>query len=143
MNSRLDELQAGILRAKLLCTWRDRTGVAQAVAALRRGSLRRPLRRAGATAGAEHVFHQYVIRALDRSLFRQRLLEEGLAPDIHYPVPIHQQRAYAGRVLTRAIRLPVDGNHRQDEIVGMPIFPGLTDAQVDHVCSALHRWSRC
>ena len=141
MNSRLDELQAGILRAKLPdldAMNRRRNAIASAYdAALSDGRLAPPARRPG----AEHVFNQYVIRALDRPLLRARLLEEGIGTGIHYPVPIHQQRAYAGRV-----PLGPSGCRWTEiiagEIVGLPIFPELTDAQVDHVCSALRRWSR-
>ena len=106
-------------------------------AALADGRFAPPARRPG----AEHVFNQYVIRVPDRALLRSRLLEEEIGTGIHYPVPIHRQRAYVGR-------LPLGPSSCRStetaagEIVGLPIFPELTNAQVDRVCSALHGWNR-
>jgi dTDP-4-amino-4,6-dideoxygalactose transaminase len=79
-----------------------------------------------------------VIRARDRHRLQAQLLEEGIGTSIHYPVPVHRQRAYAGR-------LPLGPSQCRrteiiaSQIVGLPIFPELTNAQVDHVCSVLRR----
>ncbi|MFO1047647.1 MAG: DegT/DnrJ/EryC1/StrS family aminotransferase [Geminicoccaceae bacterium] len=141
MNSRLDELQAGILRAKLPyldAMNRRRRVIASAYdAVLADSCIAPPVTRPG----AEHAFNQYVVRAPDRDALRSRLLEEGIGTGVHYPVPIHRQSAYAGR-----LPLGPSGCRRTEavatEIMGLPIFPELTDAQVDHVCSALHRLGR-
>ncbi len=138
MNSRLDEVQAAILRVQLThldARNRRRQAVADAYdAALSDGPLRPPARRAG----AEHVFHQYVIRAPDRAQVQARLQAEGIGTSVHYPVPVHLQPAYAGRV-----RLGPAGCHATEraaeQVLGLPMFPELTDAQVEHVCAGLHR----
>jgi dTDP-4-amino-4,6-dideoxygalactose transaminase len=138
MNSRLDELQAAILRAKLPhldARNRRRQAIASAYdLALSNGPLSTPARRPA----AQHVFHQYVIRGPDRDDLRARLLEEGIRTGIHYPVPVHRQRAYAGRVPLGPSRCRTT-EIIAGQIVGLPIFPELTNAQVDHVCSALRR----
>ncbi len=141
MNSRLDELQAAILRAKLPyldARNRRRQAIASAYdAALSAGRLSAPARRPG----AGHVYHQYVIRALDRPAFQARLREAGISTAVHYPVPIHRQPAYSGRVALGPSACRVT-EIAASQIVSLPIFPELTDSQVEHVCAALRRLSR-
>ena len=97
INSRLDEVQAAILRTKLPhldAGNARRRAIADAYdAALAGGRFTPPLRRANAT----HVFHQYVLRSDDRAAVMARLKAEGVGTGIHYPVPVHEQSAYAGR----------------------------------------------
>jgi dTDP-4-amino-4,6-dideoxygalactose transaminase len=142
MNSRLDELQAAILRAKLPhldARNRRRQAIASAYdAVLSDETCSAPTRREVAV----HAFHRYVVRTLDGPSLQARLHEEGIGAGIHSPVPVHRQRAYAGRVPLgpsgcRATHSVID------QIVEIPIFPELTDAQVDHVCSALRRQRSC
>jgi dTDP-4-amino-4,6-dideoxygalactose transaminase len=138
MNSRLDELQAAVLRAKLPrldARNRRRRAIASAYdAALSKGPLSPPPRRQM----AEHVFHQYVIRVLDQRDFRGRLLEQGIGTSVHYPVPVHRQGAYAGRVPLGPSRCRAT-EVIASQIVGLPIFPELTSVQVDHVCAVVRR----
>ena len=96
MNSRVDELQAGVLRAKLPHV-NDGNRRRQAIAAvydaaLESGTILRPVRRQG----AGHVFHQYVVRSPERDWIQAWLRERGIASGIHYPVPVHQQPAFHG-----------------------------------------------
>jgi dTDP-4-amino-4,6-dideoxygalactose transaminase len=98
VNSRLDELQAAILRVKLVHLDAEnarRQAIAAAYdAALAGTAFAPPTRREG----ANHVFHQYVIRPPDRDAVGARLRAQGVATNVHYPVPIHRQPAYRGRV---------------------------------------------
>jgi dTDP-4-amino-4,6-dideoxygalactose transaminase len=138
VNSRLDELQAAILRVKLrhldAHNARRQTIAAAYDAALRESAVRPPARRSGAT----HVFHQYVIRVPDRETVQARLRTAGIGTGVHYPMPIHTQPAYRGRVT-----LGPSGCHASEaasaEVLSLPIYPELTDAQVEHVCTALRR----
>jgi dTDP-4-amino-4,6-dideoxygalactose transaminase len=137
-NSRLDELQAAILRVKLTRLADDnarRRSIAAAYdRALAGSGLETPKRRDG----VEHVFHQYVVATDKRDRLRDLLKEEGVATNIHYPVPVHLQPAYADRV---AMAPP--GCWRTERAAGrilsLPIFPQMTDAMVEHACEALKK----
>jgi dTDP-4-amino-4,6-dideoxygalactose transaminase len=134
VNSRLDELQAAILRVKLRHLDGHnirRQAIAAAYDAALPASLR-PARRPAAT----HVFHQYVLRVADRAAVQARLRELGVATGIHYPAPVHVQPAYRGRVA-----LGPSGCRASEkasaEVMSLPMYPELTDAEVAHVGAAL------
>ena len=138
VNSRLDELQAAILRVKLIhldAQNARRQAVASAYdAALQGGRLNAPARRPGAT----HVFHQYVIRSPDRPAVQAALRARGIATGIHYPVPVHLQPAYLGQIAMgpaacRATTLA------SQQVFSLPMFPQLTDAQVQIVVEGLQQ----
>jgi dTDP-4-amino-4,6-dideoxygalactose transaminase len=139
-NSRLDELQAAILRAKLPQLTADNAR-RQAIAARYTDSLRGtglvlPL----PSPGAEHVYHQYVVRTARRKSLMNWLARREVGAAIHYPVPVHLQPAYQGRLpLPRP--LPVT-ERICGEIVSLPIFPALTDAEADRVVEAILDWER-
>ena len=140
VNSRLDEVQAAALRVKLAAldaANARRQAIAAAYDAAVAGSaLAPPARRPGTT----HVFHQYVLRCGDRARVQAFLRACGIATNIHYPVPVHLQPAYRGRVAlgpsacreTEAVAASV---------LSLPMFPELTDAQVEAVCDALRALS--
>ena len=136
VNSRLDELQAAILRVKLTrldANNARRQAIAAAYdAALAGGRFVPPVRRAG---GA-HVFHQYVLRVPDRAALMARLRAEGIATAIHYPVPVHLQPAYRGRTPMGPAGC-AETARAAGEVMSLPMFPELTDAQVERVCVAL------
>jgi dTDP-4-amino-4,6-dideoxygalactose transaminase len=138
VNSRLDELQAAILRVKLTALDAGnarREAIAAAYdAALAEGSLAPPVRRAG----AGHVFHQYVLRVPDRASVMARLRAEGVATAIHYPQPVHLQPAYRGRTPLGPAAC-AETARAAGEVMSLPMFPELTDAQVGQVCEALRR----
>lgn len=136
VNSRLDEIQAAILRVKL--THLDahnarRQHIArQYDTALAGGLIRPPALRAG----AEHVFHQYVVRVTGRAELQARLRAAGIATGIHYPVPVHLQPAYAGRVAMGPAAC-AETARAASEVMSLPMYPQLTDAQVEQVCEGL------
>ncbi|HWL80262.1 MAG TPA: DegT/DnrJ/EryC1/StrS family aminotransferase [Roseomonas sp.] len=136
VNSRLDELQAAVLRVRLPLLAEGnarRQAIAAAYdAALAGGPLAPPVRRPGAV----HVFHQYVVRSRDREEMMARLRAQGVATAIHYPLPVHLQEAYQGRIaLGPAACTETEAASR--EVLSLPIHPELTDAQVETVCAAL------
>lgn len=138
MNSRLDELQAAILRVKLRHLDRDNgrvRGIAMTYdAALRDCSLVAP----HARAGVEHVYHQYVVRTSDRERFRAHLRDRGIATAIHYPVPVHRQAAYQHRI---PLVSPLDRTDAvMREIVSLPIYPEITDTDVRMIGRELKAW---
>ena len=136
VNSRLDELQAAILRVKLAHldeqNARRQEIAARYDAAVAETSFVPPARRADCT----HVFHQYVLRGADRATTQSRLRAQGIATGIHYPVPVHRQPAYEGRVALGP------GGCRETELAAaqvfsLPMFPQLTEAQLDHVTQGI------
>lgn len=136
VNSRLDEMQAAILRARLphLDAGNARRNAIAAAydVALGQAGIAPPAPRDGCA----HVFHQYVIRVADRAGVQQRLRAAGVGTAVHYPQAVHRQRAYAGRVALAPANCHVT-DMVAPEILSLPMFPELTDAQVEHVCAAL------
>lgn len=136
VNSRLDEIQAAVLRVRLpllAASNARRQSIAAAYdAALAGTALAAPHRRAGDI----HVFHQYVVRSPARDELAARLRAQGVATGIHYPVPVHQQEAYRGRTPTGPAGC-AETEVASREVLSLPIYPELTDAQVETVCAAL------
>jgi dTDP-4-amino-4,6-dideoxygalactose transaminase len=93
-----------------------------------------------ARTGVRHVYHQYVIRTHGRDRLVSWLRDRGIGTAIHYPVPIHLQPGYAGR-LPRVVDLPVT-ERLAGEIVSLPVFASLTDDEVELVIAALVEWGR-
>jgi dTDP-4-amino-4,6-dideoxygalactose transaminase len=130
-NSRLDAIQAAVLRAKLphVEGWNARRReIATAYSAvLADGDTIPP-------GGAGHVYHLYVVRSPRRNRLREELARRGIETAIHYPLPVHRQPAYrglgAGRDLRRSEQLA-------DSILSLPLHPHLEDHEIDVVCAAL------
>lgn len=141
MNSRLDELQAAILAVKLAALDADnarRGAIADAYdAGLADLPLERPMRRRGAS----HAFHQYVVRSPQRDRLREALAQRGIGSNIHYPVPVHLQPAYRGRVGMGPSGLR-ESERAAREVLSLPIYPQLADAAVTRVVAALREAAR-
>jgi dTDP-4-amino-4,6-dideoxygalactose transaminase len=136
VNSRLDEVQAAILRVKLAHLDRQnarRAEIASAYNQALRGTVLRPPSRRD---DAAHVYHLYVVRSDARDKVQAALRQMGVGTGIHYPVPIHQQPAYAGRVALGAFGCPETATAAQ-QILSLPLYPELTDDQVAFICNAL------
>ncbi len=135
-NSRLDELQAAILRVKLryLQNWNDGR---RSRAALYNALLGRV---EGITVpqtadGCEHVFHQYTVRVANRDGVQKKLTEKGIGSMVYYPVPIHLQPIYS-HLPYKLGDLP-ESEAAAKEVLSLPIYAELTDAQVQYVAEAL------
>ena len=144
INSRLDELQASVLRVKLrhLDDWnRSRQQHARRYAELLEGvEVRRPIVREG----AEHVYHLYVVRVEDRDRIREALNDVGVSTGIHYPIPIHQQ--VAGRGIGRIVGGLAVTETIAQRILSLPMYPELDDEQIRYVAACLrsrvdHDWN--
>lgn len=134
-NSRLDEIQAAILREKLprLAEWNNvRRSIAkrynEAWASL-------PLVRPCSTE-SDYVAHLYVLRVNDRHSFREFLKVRGIATDIHYPIPDHRQPAYPS---SEVDQLEVTESACAS-VVSLPCFPGLTEVEVEQVIVAVLKY---
>ena len=135
-NSRLDELQAAVLRVKLphLPAWtRQRQQVAvlygQHLAGI--AGLRLPVIAPGAT----HVYHLYVVQTDRRDVLQQHLTAQGIGTLIHYPVPPHRQQAYSH------LNFPAGAFPIAEQLaatsLSLPMWPGMTEAQVAAVATAI------
>ena len=138
-NSRLDELQAAILRVKLRHLDSDNLS-RRRIASIYDDSLKHtgivlPRERQG----ADHVYHQYVVRTPRRDSLRAYLGDRGIGTLVHYPVPVHRQPAYSNTA-PPVPSLPVT-EQIVDEILSLPIFPELGDQEVGMVCSQILEWS--
>jgi dTDP-4-amino-4,6-dideoxygalactose transaminase len=138
-NSRLDELQAAVLRVNLShldVQNRYRRDLARAYdAALASAPVERPVVRPG----AEHVYHQYVIRTERRDSLKDFLADQGIPTQIHYPVPVHRQPAYRARVGVGEGGLSFTERVCR-EIVSLPIGPHLTRVEVGQIAAAIAAW---
>ncbi len=137
-NSRLDTLQAVVLRAKLarLARWNE----ARAVAARRYDELLGAdsrVRLPATLPGNVHVWHLYVVRVPDRDAVLARLHEQGVGAGIHYPVPLNLQPAFAG--LGYGVGdFPV-AEKAAGEILSLPLYPHITPEQQERVTEELRR----
>lgn len=141
VNSRLDEIQAAILSVKLphldAGNARRAAIAAQYDAVLTGTQIAPPVRRQG----AGHVFHLYVVRTRARDALRASLGEAGIGTGVHYPVPVHRQGAYAGRVALGPAACR-ETERASAEILSLPVYPELDDAEVDRVVAALAACAR-
>lgn len=132
-NSRLDEMQAALLSAKLrhLDDWNEeRRSIARRyVEEISHAGIRRlqPF-------GADHVAHLCVLRCEDRDRFRRHMDAQGIATDIHFPIPDHQQPTNR-----RQVSLP-ETERLASEIVTIPCFNGMREAEIRRVITAVNGW---
>lgn len=148
-NSRLDEIQAAILRVKLghVEKWNtqrreharlyDRLLLEAGLpAAPGAASLEgHPIELLHTAAQAHHVYYQYAIRASRRDALRRFLAERGVGSDVYYPVPLHLQKAltYLGY---RAGDFP-EAERAADHLLALPIFPEITEDEQRHVVDSI------
>ena len=139
MNTRLDELQAAILRVKLQYLRTENARRLQ-IARIYGASL------SGTTlvlpqlhAKVDHVFHLYVVRSTHRDGLKAFLKENSVGTSIHYPVPVHLQPAYHARAVIGRGGL----EHTEQvcrEILSLPMYPQMTDEQVQRTSHLIARW---
>lgn len=142
INSRLDEMQAALLRVKLQHLEAD-TLVRQQIAVTYAKNIKNPLLALPIAPNATveslkgHVFHLFVLRVKDRVAFQNHLKAANIDTLIHYPIPPHQQRAYCdyqhlSLSLTEAIH---------QEVVSLPMGPTLCSAQVEDIIKACNDYT--
>jgi dTDP-4-amino-4,6-dideoxygalactose transaminase len=135
-NSRLDEIQAAILRIKLryLDQWnegrRSRAALYDTLLQAVRG-VERPKTRAY----GEHVFHQYTVRVPRRDAVQKQLTARGVASTVYYPVPMHLQPIFGSLGYKRG-DLP-ECERAAEEVLSLPIYAELTDDQIEYVVNSL------
>ncbi len=133
-NSRLDEVQAAILRIKLRHLDADnskRRELACQYSNMLQSELQTPLVRKG----AEHVFHLYVVQSMQRTKLIDDLRSQGIYPAIHYPMPVHLQPAYKGRIRTASSMQVTE--RLAKEVFSLPIYPELLAKDAEAVAAAI------
>lgn len=139
-NSRLDELQAAILRVKL--PYLDADNERRALLASKYDhtlaglDLVTPKRRPPST----HVYHLYVIRSAERDELRACLKERGVDALIHYPVPVHLQPAYGG--LSQSVDHLQETEKAAREVLSLPIYPEMQEKDLEEVVGIVHYYQR-
>jgi dTDP-4-amino-4,6-dideoxygalactose transaminase len=134
-NSRLDELQAAILRVKLRHLDVD-NGKRRKIARLYDERLTDAHLQLPATrAGSDHVFHLYVVKTTERENLIPRLKKSGIQVGIHYPIPIHLQPAYKGRLRTAESMRVTEILCKQ--VLSLPMYPELLISEADQVASEI------
>ena len=137
-NSRLDELQAAVLRVKLRYLEtdnRNRQVIAETYCErLKDVEIGLPKTRDGAS----HAFHLFVIRSAKRDALQAHLKENGIGTLVHYPVPVHQQPAYRGR-LKGSDNLP-ETERATNEILSLPMYPELDGTEIEVVIRGIREF---
>jgi len=146
-NSRLDGMQAAVLRVKMkyLEEWnrRRRERAAAYDARFMRAGLRAsdgndprsPVQFLECLPQAHHIYHQYVVRAQRRDELRKFLAERGVGTEIYYPLPLHLQKCFA-YLGYREGDLP-EAERAAREVLALPIFPELTDEEQNYVVETI------
>ena len=139
VNSRLDEVQAAILRAKLphLNAWNAarRERAHQYIELLNHFDVRIPQ-----TAWAEPCWHLFVVHSAERDKLREHLKSCGIATEIHYPVPVHVQPCYS-HLGYRKGQFPV-AEQSCSMVLSLPLYPELPIESVAEVSAAVERFLR-
>jgi aminotransferase EvaB len=134
-NSRLDELQAALLLAKLphLDRWNvDRRAIARRYS----NEIRNPRIECPRDFGTDNVAHLFVVRCEDRDGFRRYLETHGIGSDIHYPIPDHRQPAYS----TSGFDELPETERLAKEIVTIPCFSEMEEEEISRVIDAVNAW---
>jgi dTDP-4-amino-4,6-dideoxygalactose transaminase len=139
-NSRLDAVQASVLLEKLrhLDAWNERRReIAE--------TYRERLSEAGVVLpveadGRRHVYHLFVVRVAERDAFRARLSQAGVSTLVHYPRPVHLHPAYSQ--LRGTERRLAESERASGEVVSLPLFPELTDHEIEAVIRAVQDAAR-
>ncbi|WP_020146791.1 DegT/DnrJ/EryC1/StrS aminotransferase family protein [Thioalkalivibrio sp. ALJ15] len=136
-NSRLDEMQAAILRVKLPHIDAYNAQRRRAAASYRKGLEGLPVQTPHEDGIGTHVYHQYTLLTDHRDAIMQALKEAEIAHAIYYPVPLHQQKAFADLPNLPA-SLPVTESVTA-RCLSLPVFPELEDGQIEMICDTIRR----
>ena len=140
MNSRLDEIQAAILRVKLkslgIENKKRREMASMYCRQIRNAEIRLPQQRPG----SEAVYHLFSLRTVRRNRLRDFLKTKGVRTNIHYPFPIHRMPGYRGRIWAPARGLP-ETEQAAREVLSLPLYPELSRTAIDRVAARINEFS--
>ncbi|MCI7040917.1 MAG: DegT/DnrJ/EryC1/StrS family aminotransferase [Lachnospiraceae bacterium] len=137
-NSRLDEIQAGILRIKLknLDRWnKERQRIAQRyIAEINNPKIICPQ----SYSQREHVYHIFAVRCKERNRLESYLYEHGIGTNKHYPTPIHLQKAYSDLGISKG-KLPIAETIAETEL-SLPMYYGLQDEEIEYIIDVINKF---
>lgn len=136
-NTRLDELQAAVLRVKLphVNDWNTRRrAIAAAYNEKLKGYAITPVEREN----SYHVYHQYTVRVQHRDDLLKYLNDNGVGAVVYYPVELHLQKAFANTI-PEGFSLPVS-EQAMNEVLSLPMYPELTDEQIDFITDTFKKF---
>ncbi len=138
VNSRMDEMQAALLRVKLTHL-QELNDERKALAIRYSDGIRNPrIVLPKVRDGAESIYHQYVIQCADRESLQEELEQCGIQTQIHYPIPPHLAKCYAYLGHRRG-EYPVAEEYA-DRVLSLPIYTGMTRAEQDYVIEKINAW---
>lgn len=137
-NSRLDNLQAAILRIKLkyLDEWNSKR--AKHARTYNDGLKGLPILTPQVNPQTSHVYHLYIIRTKSRDKLAEFLKSQGIATGLHYPTPIHLQKAYSSLGYKKG-DFPV-AEKLSKEVLSLPMYPELTRKEIEYICSLIRKF---
>ncbi|HEY5524519.1 MAG TPA: DegT/DnrJ/EryC1/StrS family aminotransferase [Clostridium sp.] len=137
-NSRLDEVQAAFLRIKLkkLDKWNEeRRKIAQKyIDGINNPNIIKPIE----VDYAKHVWHLFVIRTEKRNEFEKYLKDNGIGTTIHYPIPMHLQKAYKELKISKG-SLPL-AEIISNEVISLPMWYGMKEEEVEYIIDRMNNW---
>ena len=134
--SRMDEIQAAILNIKIK-SFKKNFALRQKIANMYLTKINNPLIQLPEIAkDTLHAFHLFVVRVANRNMFRKYLKEHGIETMVHYPIPLHLQKAYKNR-------LPIYFSYKSTEnimnnIVSIPIYPNLSPIKIKYIIKTIN-----
>lgn len=136
INSRLDEMQAAVLRIKL--KYLDKWNAKRRIVAKRYYQFinSKFVITPFEDSNGRHIYHLFVIRAKKRNLLQKALHEKGIETLIHYPIPVHLQRAYQW-IGYKKDDFPYAENCAK-EILSLPIYPGLSESEINYISETIN-----
>lgn len=140
MNSRLDELQAAILRVKLKALAEENDKRRKLAGLYRKGINHPEVQLPEERKEGRHVYHLFALRSQRRNRLRSNLKAKGIGTNIHYPFPIHQMPGYRGRCWTPSAGLP-ETEKACREVLSLPLYPELTPAAIRRVVRGMNSFS--
>ncbi|GLQ49954.1 DegT/DnrJ/EryC1/StrS family aminotransferase [Dyella flava] len=132
VNSRLDEMQAAMLRVKLKYLDQDIARRRHVAQRYRQGIRHPQIRLPQVRSEEQHAWHLFVVRCAQRDALQQHLQRLGIQSQVHYPIPPHRQSAYRS---LRDVHLPLT-EQLHDEVLSLPLGPTLRDDEVERVIAA-------
>lgn len=135
-NYRMSELQAAVLNVKMkhIEKWTEMRRTDAERYNIRLGEIEQVIT-PSELAGVKHVYHLYVVRVKDRDKLQMFLIENGIGTGLHYPIPLHITQAYAYLGYKKG-DFPV-AEKLANEILSLPMYPELTEEQIDYVCEKI------
>jgi dTDP-4-amino-4,6-dideoxygalactose transaminase len=138
-NSRLDEIQAAIIRVKLKKIDQFNAARRQNAGAYCAAINSKHIILPAVASGCEHVYHQFTIRAKNRDILANALQQKEIASAVYYPVPLHQQKVFL-KLYNASRKLPRSENCAQ-EVLSLPMFPELNQEEIRLIADVINHAS--